>query len=278
MAEEKKRYDEEEIIEEIIPVEEVEEVIIVEEEPEKPVAHHIHHEHKAAAAAPPRKTTPKKKKCSLWWWLLPLLLLLLALLLWKNCCGDKKACCAPEDAIIETTTIVTYIPLWEQKIAGATVDANDALVFPADGNTVDIDGVAYDKLSTEAEVYQFLTSEEKESGWIVLDAVHFKFNEVNFTDAALAQIKNVTAILNTYDPNAKLDIEGFADHIGTGKENQKISDERAVATQGHFVADGFDATKIVSAVGLKDTQRLCQADDTPVCRALNRRAEIKITR
>lgn len=208
------------------------------------------------------------------------MLLLLAFWLWSNFAGKQYY--VPDETLVETTILTVYEPLRDIKVANASINAVGTLQFAKTGNLVgmEINGktMQFDELSTEAEVYQFLISNQKESDWIVLDAVHFKFNKVNFTHAALAQIKNVTAILIRYNPNAKLDIEGFADHIGKGTENQTISDERAMATRGHFVTDGFAAGKIVSALGSQDTQRLCQANDTPVCHALNRRVEIKITK
>jgi outer membrane protein OmpA-like peptidoglycan-associated protein len=271
------------IVEEVIPVEEV---IIVEEVEEKPVTHHhaaAPHAAAHAAAQPKIKEESKKKSCNWLWWLIPLLLLLLALLCWKKCSDDKKA--LPDTEVIpftETEKVDVYEPYWDKRVAEATVNEDGDLVYNEDGNLIGIfinnETINFDKLSTEAEIYHFIRSDAKESGWIVLDDVHFKFNEVNFTPAALAQIQHVTSILNAYAPNATIALEGFADHIGTTKENQVISDERAVATKKHFVSDGFAEGKVTSAQGLRDTERLCQADDTPVCRALNRRVEIKITK
>jgi outer membrane protein OmpA-like peptidoglycan-associated protein len=229
-------------------------------------------------------TTPEKKKNNWWWWLLLLLLLLLALLLWKKCNHDK-AVAVPATEVVpftETDKVDVYAPLRDKKLAEATVSEAGDLIFNKAGNLIGIvinaDTIKFDELSTEAEVYKFLHSDALESGWLVMDDVHFKFNEVNFSPAALAQIQNIASLLKTHAPAARIALEGFSDHIGTDKENQTISDERAVATKGHFVTDGFPEGQVTSAEGLKDTQRLCQADDTPLCRALNRRVEIKITK
>jgi outer membrane protein OmpA-like peptidoglycan-associated protein len=260
------------------------EEVILEEEPKRPVTHTAtatHHVHKEPVK-PVIKEEPKKSN-NWWWWLLLLLLLLLALLLWKKC-SHKEAPVADLTEVPYTATEVVdvYQPYSERKLAEATVTEDGDLIYTQDGNlvafTIDDQTVSFDKLSTEAEVYAFLNSGQQESGWLVMDRVHFKFNQVDFTPAALEQIKYVSSILNKYAPNATIAIEGFADHIGTNKENQVISDERAVATKEHFIADGFAKGKVTSATGLRDTNRLCQADDTPLCRAKNRRAEIKITK
>lgn len=269
----------------------VEEVIVVEEteRPKHTVTHQAHHVHKEPitqqAQQPIKKVVEesKKKNCSWLWWLIPLLLVLLGLLCWKKCSEDKKAAVDTEVVpFTETEKVDVYEPYWDKKIAEATVNEDGALIYNKAGELVGIlidnETIQFDKLSTEAEIYHFIRSDAQESGWIVLDDIHFKFNEVNFTPAALAQIQHVTSILKTYAPNATIALEGFSDHIGTTAENQKISNERAVETKNHFVADGFEAGKVTSAQGLRDTQRLCQADDTPVCRALNRRVEIKITK
>jgi outer membrane protein OmpA-like peptidoglycan-associated protein len=271
------------IVEEVIPVEEV----IVVEELEKPkhqVTHQAQHVHKEPIQQPVKKVydEPEKKKTNWWWLLIPLLLLLLGLLCWKKCSEDKKPAPVIEVPFTDTEKVEVYEPYWDKRVADATINAAGELLYNKAGEPVGIlidnETIQFDKLSTEAEIYHFLRSDQQESGWIVLDDIHFKFNEVNFSPAALAQIQHVTSILKAYAPNATIALEGFADHIGTAAENQKISDERATATKDHFVTDGFEAGKVTSAQGLRDTQRLCQADDTPVCRALNRRVEIKITK
>ncbi|MDL2241321.1 OmpA family protein [Bacteroidales bacterium OttesenSCG-928-L03] len=295
-----------------IPVKEVGEVILIEEiatdqgevdiievvdvleempQAEKQAKVHVTppvNQAKANAASSPKETktnaAPAKKTSYAWlWWLLAALLLLLLLLLWKKC-DDKKLTTEPFNAVQVEDVYVqdAYQPLREQKIATATVDINGDLVYDKSGNLVkviiDNETIDVDAYTTEAEIYAFLLSSEKKSDWIVLDQVHFKFNEINFTDAALKQINRITAILKKYAPDAKIEIEGFSDHIGSAAENQKVSDERAEFTAQHFINDGFPQANILSAVGLRDTERLCQSDDTPTCRALNRRAEIRISK
>ncbi|MDR0833556.1 MAG: OmpA family protein [Candidatus Symbiothrix sp.] len=269
----------------VVPV--VEEIIVTEEAPK----HEVHHAqtHHAAAAAPkaPVHHEEEKKKCNWWPWLLLLLLLaLLALLLCKKCKGNEDACCGnkevPYELVAENVPVYDANGYWGQKIATATVTQDGYLEYGKDGKLVDItiddQTIQFDALSTEAEILAFLNSDLKVSPWIVLDNIHFQFNKVDFSPAALAQIQNVTSILKKYAPNATIALEGFADHIGTTAENKAISDKRAVDTKGHFVADTYPADHITSAVGLSDTNRLCQADDTPLCRLQNRRVEIQITK
>ncbi|MDL2222844.1 OmpA family protein [Bacteroidales bacterium OttesenSCG-928-M11] len=224
--------------------------------------------------------TPAKKKetgTSWLWWILALLVLLLLLFGWKRC-EDKKLV-KEEPVTIEVIESET-LPFYDLKLASAKIDVNGDLIYDKSGKLIDIiidgDTLKADSYATEAEVYNFLLSNENESGWIILDQVHFKFNELNFTPQALEQIKHITSILKKWDFNAKIEIEGFSDHIGTEAENQLVSEERARFTANHFVNNGFPESRIISVVGLKDSKRLCAADDTPTCRALNRRAEIRI--
>lgn len=274
------------VIEEIIIEDLVtgDEVIILEErelEPKKKTpVHQIKSDVKQTTVTPPPTKKEPEKKNNWWWWLLLLLALLLLLLWWRQCSNKETAEQVEIIPYTETITEEVYEPYWDKKVARATVTEEGELVYGKDGQLIGIiidnQTIDFDKLSTEAEINAFLKSNMKESGWIVLDKVHFKFNEVTLTQEAKTQIKNVANILKTNAPNASIAIEGFSDHIGTNAENQTISDERATGTKNHFTQSGFPENKISSAIGLRDTKRLCQADDTPLCRAQNRRVEIKI--
>lgn len=264
------------IVEEVVP----EEIIIVEESVKEPIASSYHT--KTPLKEEVKKEEPKKKSNWWWWWLLLLLLLLLFLLFGKKCSHKETAVDTEVVPFTAIEKVDIHEPYWDKKIADATVTEDGEIVYAKDGSLIGIiindQTIDFDKWSTEAEVYNFLSSSSKESGWIVLDKVHFKFNKIDFTPEAQSQISNVVAILNKYAPDAKIDIEGFSDHLGSARENQIVSEERAIATKAQFVKDGLAESKIASAVGLSDTKRLCQADDTPLCRAQNRRVEIKITK
>lgn len=272
------------VVEEIAPgIDEIDIIEIEEVRPEKKKPHTIAEKTNQGGPKtppPPRPTPPvqKKKGINWLWWILAVLLLLLLLFWWKKCHDNKKH----EEPVKITVVEKETIPFYKQKIQSAKIDVNGDLVYDKSGKLIDViiegDTLSVDSYATEAEVYNFLLSNDKKSDWIVLDQVHFRFNEVNFTEKALVQIKHVAAILKKWDAKAKIEIEGFADHIGTDAENQYISDERADYTAKHFINDGFPKENIISAVGLRDTKRLCTADDTPACRELNRRAEIRITK
>ena len=267
------------VIEDITPYGAIIDIIEVEKvNPKKPISHATEHDRKENTKKTPLPPV-KKKKNNLIWWILALVLLFVLLLFgWKCCKNDKTK----KVVVIEQVEEKAEESNYKSKLASAKIDASGDLKYDKSGKLVAIvlDGetINVDSYATEAEVYNFLLSDKKQSEWIVLDEVHFNFNEVNFTEKGLKQIRHIVSILKKWDSKAKIEIEGFADHIGTDAENQWISNERAKQTANHFINEGFNNDNIISAIGLKDTKRLCTADDTPACRLVNRRAEIRITK
>jgi outer membrane protein OmpA-like peptidoglycan-associated protein len=66
-------------------------------------------------------------------------------------------------------------------------------------------------------------------------------------------------------------IEGYADPVGTPAFNEWLSDKRARAVADHLAARGVERARLtIRALG---SSRLVCDDDTPACRARNRRAE-----
>ncbi|WP_068599093.1 OmpA family protein [Vaginella massiliensis] len=138
------------------------------------------------------------------------------------------------------------------------------------------------ELSTESKLVSqlndadFKVSEDKTKGWITLDRIYFETAKANVTETSATQVDNLAKILKAY-PSATVKIGGYTDNVGDSIVNAKISQERAEKVANLLVSKGVAATRI-EAEGYGAQHFLCEANDTEVCKAQNRRVDIRITK
>ena len=135
--------------------------------------------------------------------------------------------------------------------------------------------------STEFKLNSFLSnsnskvSEDKTQGWISLDRTYFKSGKSELLESSKVQLDNLAAILRLY-PNAKVKIGGYTDNTGAADLNKKISDSRAKLVMAELVKLGVKADNIKSE-GYGSEHPICDANDTDICKAQNRRVDIRVT-
>ena len=235
-------------------------------------------------------------------WLWPLLLLAaLALgLLWllnKGGCNNENA----NGTDVESATVIDDNA---DADADATLEnANDADAntsagsLDADGNWVVTKGeaisiklddgteLATTKGSLEDKLYQFVSSPEavadkmKPENWFNFEDVLFETGSSKLKAGAETQLKNAVAVLNAF-PNVKVKLGGYTDNTGAEDVNVKISNDRAKTVYNKMVNLGanrssFDAEQPYEGYGPK--YPVCPANDTPECKAQNRRIAIVVT-
>jgi OmpA-OmpF porin, OOP family len=89
----------------------------------------------------------------------------------------------------------------------------------------------------------------KKANWFTLHDVQFVSGKTTYaTDKALAQIKNVGAILKAY-PNVTLKLGGYTDISGIAANNKALSQSRADQVKKDLLANGATANQIAEAVG-----------------------------
>ena len=132
------------------------------------------------------------------------------------------------------------------------------------------------KLINQLNDQKFSVNIDKTKDWITLDRVYFDINKSVITDNSLVQIDNIAKILKAY-PTATLKIGGYTDNTGDAAINKKISTNRADEVAKALVNKGISANRI-STEGYGDQHFLCEANDTDLCRAQNRRVDIRITK
>ncbi len=88
-------------------------------------------------------------------------------------------------------------------------------------------------------------------------------------------LKNIIEILNEY-ANARFNIDGHTDSVGSAELNQRLSEERAGAVRNYLIENGIASDRLVSA-GYGE-ERPIASNNTREGRRTNRRVEINLIR
>jgi len=222
---------------------------------------------------PAEVVEPVKKKCKCkckWWcWLLLLLLLLLILFF----CLKKCGCCKDKNAKADAAAIENVVPT---DTLNSINDIGDAVSFKLpDGNEWKID-----KNTPEYKLFAFLNSDDAnaeavEGDWITMDKLRFETGKANLTAESENQLNNIAAILNFF-PNAHIKMGGYSDNTGTDAVNMRVSTARAKVVADKLIASGIAADRVTHE-GFGPKNPVCPANNTPDCRAENRRVDVKLT-
>ncbi|MGE9311616.1 DUF937 domain-containing protein [Niabella sp. CJ426] len=222
-------------------------------------------------------------------WLLPLLLLAaLAFLLWwlmgKGCkqgegtTGSDTVATAPLDTAAASAPATTASGTLDTASGNYIYNVGaDTEIKLADGTTLKVG-----ENSTEARLYHMLNDAvftvdtvNKSANWVVLDRVYFETGKSVLTAESAAQILNIASILKNF-PKAAIKLGGYTDNTGDAAINKKVSAERAKIVSQEMVKAGADAKQVVEAEGYGPEFPVCEANDTPECKAQNRRVDLKV--
>lgn len=139
--------------------------------------------------------------------------------------------------------------------------------------------------SAEMRLFRILSSLENQSQnpnrsrgaiWVTLDRVRFSSGSASLMSDSESQIKDIAMLLNDY-PNAKVKIGGYTDNTGTEEANLKISTDRANMVKRALMKFGVDESRM-QAEGYGADHFVCKTNDTDICKAQNRRVDIKVTK
>ncbi len=111
--------------------------------------------------------------------------------------------------------------------------------------------------------------------WFTLDRIYFETGSSNLKAESKDQLDRLAAIMKAY-PSVKLKIGGYTDNTGSDVVNMALSSERAEAAKAEMISRGVAADRL-EAEGYGPQHTVCPANDTPECRAKNRRVDVRVT-
>lgn len=188
-------------------------------------------------------------------------------------------------AVGETTADVTE-KTEKAEVPTEKVDAAGNYIYDV-GELLEIELPNGDKLnigtnSTENQLFSMLNnsdyvvSADKTQGWITLDRIYFSTGSDQLTPTSQNQLDNIVAILKAF-PNTEVKFGGYTDNTGSQQINQPLSEGRAKSVMNEIGKAGIDVSRL-AAEGYGSEHPLCPANDTDVCKAKNRRVDIRITK
>ncbi|MBS1645378.1 MAG: sodium-translocating pyrophosphatase [Bacteroidetes bacterium] len=132
--------------------------------------------------------------------------------------------------------------------------------------------------SSERKLVDFINDAAKQvdkDTWFTMDRLYFETGKTVLKPESQTQIQNIKAIMMAY-PNLKIKLGGYTDNTGDDAANMKLSSERAQAAKAAIVKLGVDGRRIETE-GYGSQYPICPANDTPECKAKNRRIDIRVT-
>jgi outer membrane protein OmpA-like peptidoglycan-associated protein len=121
---------------------------------------------------------------------------------------------------------------------------------------------------------------EPEPARIILRGVNFDYNKSNIKSEFVPILDEAAQTLKD-NPDINVRISGHTDSIGTDDYNQRLSERRAQAVKQYLVSKGIASSRL-STEGRGEREPVAQntkgGRDNPEGRAMNRRAELTVSR
>ena len=153
---------------------------------------------------------------------------------------------------------------------------NDMQIKLANGSILNVGSK-----SSEYKLFEFLSNdknevntEDKSQGWITMDRTFFGSGNAIMTESSKEQIDAIGTILNAY-PNAMIKIGGYTDNSGNEDFNKELSEKRAKSFYEMLKKAGINGDRM-KAEGYGIQHPICPANDTKICKAQNRRIDIRV--
>lgn len=102
-----------------------------------------------------------------------------------------------------------------------------------------------------------------------VETIHFSFD----SDDSEAKLANTVEVLKAY-PQAKVEITGYTDSVGSSEYNLKLSEERALSVADNLIEEGVE-TQRITYNGMGEANPV-ESNETESGRKANRRVEVAI--
>ena len=135
--------------------------------------------------------------------------------------------------------------------------------------------------SIENKLVEFIKAgnhdqETLKNTWFTMDRLYFETGKSTLTTESKNQLLNIAAIMKAY-PNVDIKLGGYTDSDGDDSMNMKLSDARAKSAKFELQQLGVASSRL-EAEGYGEQFPVCPANDTPECKAQNRRIDIRVTK
>lgn len=114
----------------------------------------------------------------------------------------------------------------------------------------------------------------RNDNWFTIENLYFETGKSILKPQSKEALDNIYKLLNAY-PHLKVKLGGYTDNVGDAKANLKLSQERAAQAKANLVARGIQSSRI-EAEGYGQEHPVCKPNDTPECKAKNRRIDIRV--
>ena len=108
---------------------------------------------------------------------------------------------------------------------------------------------------------------------VILKSVQFTHNSFELDESSFSELNKLLAYLNK-NPQIKISIEGHTDNVGEEKENQTLSEKRAIAVYNYLIQNKISENRL-SYKGFGEIKALL-SNETKNGRMTNRRTSFKI--
>lgn len=115
----------------------------------------------------------------------------------------------------------------------------------------------------------------EDKSWFTLENLYFQTGKSDLKAESEAVLNNLASVMKAY-PNLKVKLGGYTDSTGDAAFNVELSGKRAEAAKNKLVASGIGAARIETK-GYGAEFPICEANDTPACKAQNRRIDVRVT-
>lgn len=130
---------------------------------------------------------------------------------------------------------------------------------------------------SEKKLIEFLNSGcngELKKTWFNLDRVLFITGSSKLNSVSNEQLNVISKIMEAY-PDTKFKIGGYTDNVGDSMSNVKLSFLRALSVDKTLESKGSGLNRVRSE-GYGPMHPICPENNTPECKAMNRRVSIRV--
>lgn len=114
------------------------------------------------------------------------------------------------------------------------------------------------------------------SKWFTIENLYFETGSSKLKEESKNALGNLQAIMSAY-PSMNVKLGGYTDNTGDANKNLQLSKERAEAAKAALVSMGIAAGR-VEAEGFGQQFPVCPENDSPACKAQNRRIDVRVTK